>query len=125
MSKETYYVAARTFGPCEKADLIEAGQEVDPQLLTRAEQTRAFEIGAIVKRTREPEPEPAEEPPPDSRSPLEGLNAKDAVNHVNGVEDIAQLEQLFAAEQKHPDFEGGRETVLNAIRERADALKAE
>lgn len=50
------------------------------------------------------------------------LNADDAIELVNGVEDLEVLARLERGEVAHPKHEGGRKTVLAAIADTREVL---
>lgn len=51
-------------------------------------------------------------------------NAGAVKDHAETLTNVADLEALKAAEVAHPTFEGGRVSVLKAIDDKIDALKA-
>lgn len=50
-------------------------------------------------------------------------NVEQVLAHVASVYDKDELKRLKAAEEKHPSFDGGRVSVLQAIHEREAELK--
>lgn len=53
------------------------------------------------------------------------ISADDAAALAGKAETQDELEALWKGEMAHPKFEGGRKTVLQAIRERLQALKGD
>lgn len=69
---------------------------------------------------------PAGTPPgPKADTRTHEVNADEAIALVGKETTLDALEALFLGEREHPKQGGGRKTVLNAIRERAAAVKAE
>lgn len=50
------------------------------------------------------------------------LNVQDAIALIDRTDDAAKLTALSAGEKKHPTFQGGRKTVLDAITARLTVL---
>lgn len=72
-----------------------------------------------VKQTPPPPP-----PPPDTDARTHTLNVAQALELVAGVQNVEELERLWIGEQAHPEYEGGRSTVIKAIEARAQDLGA-
>lgn len=106
--------------PPQGAETPEGGVETSPQ----PEGTEEGQEGGEDDE-EEDEPQWPGSAGPMTPARLYGMNAIDTRAYITKVEDPLALDQIHAWERAHPEYSGGRTTVLDAVEERRGELEVD